>query len=337
MAPGRYNRTAALVGILTVAAVLFAVVALQAKGERMVSRPPPRGLATWVYHYMPGIARQVKRFDGKARPGGRFRYFFPYAGSPSFGAARRSVTMHYDATATRAYARALPRDVLLLPIVDARNDDKSFDGWTEEQYREAAREVARCVLDDPDAAGVQIDVEPFSPGHLPFYRSLRELLNAKGKYSTMFVGARDEETLKRIFAASDVVVISGYDLDVEGMSLARYEQALRGSLARVQRAAEAAGGHYLLGIPAAASWGEYEYIAGGGAARRETGVKQEQYVQAALDAVKPYRNRPQYLGLSLWHMSDPETEHEQPEAARSPTKFPDVIRPSVWRMLERYP
>lgn len=65
-------------------------------------------------------------------------------------------------------------------------------------------------------------------------------------------------------------------------------------------------------------------------------MKQEQYVQAALDAVKLYRGRPQYLGLSLWHMSDPETEHERPEAATSPTKFPNVIRPSVWRMLEQY-
>jgi hypothetical protein len=90
-------------------------------------------------------------------------------------------------------------------------------------------------------------------------------------------------------------------------------------------------------LVAAASRGEYEYIAGGAAERRETGVNQEQYVQAALDAVKPYRERSQCLGLSLWHMSDPETEHERPAAAASPAKFPDAVRPSIWRMLEQYP
>jgi len=327
---------AALVGMLAVMAVVLpAGAAQQARGEMAVLKPLPRGIATWVYRYTDGVARQVKQFNSKARPEVRFRYFFPYAGSPSFDARARRITMHYDATAARAYARALPPEVLLMPIVDGRNDDRAFDGWTEGEYREAARQVAQCILDDPNAAGVQIDIEPFSPAHLPFYRNLRQLLNAKGKYCTMFVGAWDEETLTRIFASCDVVVISGYDLDVEGMSLARYGQALRGVLARVQQAAEAAGGHYLVGIPAAASWGEYEYVAGA-AERRETGVKQEQYVQAALDAVKLYRKRPQYLGLSLWHMSDPETEHERPEAATSPTKFPNVIRPSVWRMLEQY-
>ncbi len=323
--------------LTVVAAVLSTEVALQAKGERVVSKPLPKGTATWVYHYADGAARQVKRFNSAAHRDTRFRYFFPYAGSPSIDARGRRVTMHYDAAATRAYARALPPDVLLMPIVDARNDDRAFDGWTEEEYREAARQVAQCVLDDPHAAGVQIDIEPFSPGHLPFYRSLRELLNAQGKYCTTFVGACDDETLTRLFASCDVVVISGYDLEVEGISLARYGQVLRGALARVQRAAEAAGGHYLLGIPAAASWGEYEYQAGGSAERKETGVKQEQYVQAALDAVKPYRTRSEYLGLSLWHMSDPETEQERPQVATSPTKFPNVIRPSVWRLLEQYP
>jgi hypothetical protein len=327
-----------LIGMLVATiGVLFAVSAERGEGKGTVLKPLTRGTATWVYRFTAGTARQVKQFNSRARPETRFRYFFPYAGSPSFDAAHRTATMHYDAAATRAYAKALPKGVLLLPIVDARNDDHAFDGWTESEYREAARQVAQPLLDDPNAAGVQIDIEPFTPAHLPFYRSLRQFLNAKGKYCTMFVGARDEETLKQIFIASDIVVISGYDLDREGLSLAAYKRDLANSLVRVQHAAEAVGSHYLLGIPAAASWGEYEYIAGGDAPRKESGVKQEQYVQAALDVVKPYRQHPQYLGLSLWHMSDPETQHERPEAATSPTKFPDIIRPSVWRMLEQYP
>ena len=331
------GRMGALGGMLAVMSIgLHVEPAHQVRGEAAALKPLPRGLATWVYQYKDGVARQVKRFNGRARPELRFRYFFPYAGSPSFDGLGKRITMRYDGTATRAYAQALPRGILLMPIVDGSNDDRAFDGWTEEQYREAARQVAQPVLDDPNAAGVQIDIEPFSPAHLPFYRHLRGLLNAKGKYCTMFVGAWDKDTLMGIFASCDVVVISGYDLDGEAISLPRYQQAMRGALARVEQAAQAAGGRYLVGIPAAASWGEYEYLAGGGAERKETGVKQEEYVRAALDAVRPYRKCPQYLGLALWHMSDPETAHEQPEAVTSPTKFPNVIRPSVWEMLEQY-
>jgi hypothetical protein len=312
------------------------VGARQGNGKVNDLKPLPRGISTWAYRYADGVARQVIAFNQRARPEGRFRYFFPYGGSPSFDAQARRLTMRYDRAGVAAYAKALPHDILIMPIVDGRDDDKAFDGWTDDQYREAARQVAQCILDDPNAAGAQVDIEPFSPGHLPFYAYLRQLLNAKGKYSTMFVGPWDEDTLARIFASCDIVVISGYDLDGEGMSLSRYRDALGNALVRVQQAAEAAGGHYLLGIPAAASWGEYEYLAGGGAERKETGVKQEQYVQAALDAVKPYRSRPQYLGLSLWHMSDPETEREDPDQATTPTKFPDIIRPGVWRMLEQH-
>lgn len=296
----------------------------------------PRGTSTWIYKYTDGVVRQVKRFNEVAPPDLRFRYFFPYAGSVSFNAADRQLAIRYNSTAIQSYAQGLSRDILLMPMVDGRADDKEFNGWTEEQYREAARQVAQYIIDDPHATGIHIDIEPFTPAHLPFYRQLREFLNVKGKYATMFVGPWDTDTLKQIFASCDIVVISGYDVAGEGATLPAYQHAMREGLARVQQAAVATGGHYLVGIPASASWGEYEYIAGGGSERKESGVKQEQYLQAALDAVRPYRSCPQYLGLSLWRMTDPETEHEQPEEARAGTKFPNVIRPSVWKLLEQY-
>ena len=312
-----------------------ASAAKQVREKMTTLNPLPRGISTWAYRYADGMARQVKQHNSKAQPEFRFRYYFAYGAGVSFDGKTKRINVQYRAAAIRSYAQALPRDILVMPIVDGRNDDGAFDGWTEKEYREAARQVAKPILDDPDAAGVQIDIEPFSPAHLPFYRALREFLNAKGKYCTMFVGPWDVETLTRIFASCDILVLSGYDLDGEGESLEQYRQAMQHGLARVQQAAEAVGGHYLVGIPTSASWGEYEYLAGGGAERKETGVKQEQYVRAALDAVKPYRKRPQYLGLSLWHMSDPETDREEPEKATSPTKFPNVIRPSVWEMLEK--
>jgi hypothetical protein len=196
--------------------------------------------------------------------------------------------------------------------------------------------VARHIIEDPNAVGVQIDIEPFKPDHLPFYRHLTEMLNAEGKFCTMFVGPRDKELLTRIFESCDIVVMSGYDLNGEGMDLTSYRTSMKGAVARMQEVAEETGRHYMVGIPAAASWGEYEYIAGGEGERIETGFKQEEYVRAALDAVKPYLDKPEYVGLSLWHMSDPEKDAEEPEKATRRTKFPNIIRESVWEMLERY-
>ena len=120
------------------------------------------------------------------------------------------------------------------------------------------------------------------------------------------------------------------------MELTAYRAAMEGALARFQQVAEETGRQYMIGIPAAASWGEFEYIAGGDGERTETGVKQEEYVQAAVDATKPYHEYPQYIGLSLWHMSDPEKDFEEPEKATKRTKFPNIIREAVWKILESY-
>lgn len=130
--------------------------------------------------------------------------------------------------------------------------------------------------------------------------------------------------------------MSGYDLGRENMGVQAYREALRRGIASFQQTAEETGGHYMVGIPAAASWGEYEYVAGGPQGRKETGTTQEEYVRAALEELKPYQKRPQFLGIALWHMSDPETESEEPDKATEPTKFPNVIRPRVWKMLGRY-
>ncbi len=59
-------------------------------------------------------------------------------------------------------------------------------------------------------------------------------------------------------------------------------------------------------------------------------------MQAAVDATKPYREYPQYIGFSLWHMCDPEKDFEEPEKATKRTKFPNIIREAVWKILESY-
>ncbi len=306
------------------------------KEEAVKLEPLPKGISTWVYHYSDGVSRQVHNFNSRAQPHLRFRYFFPSAGWVGFSGEKGEAEVGYNSEAVSAYARTLPPGTLIMPIVGGRADKGEFSGWTDEQYREAARKVAKHIIDDPHAAGVQIDIEPFRPDHLPFYRHLTEMLNAEGKYCTMFVGPKRKDLLTKIFQSCNVVVMSGYDLNGEGMELNAYRAAMKGSVARFQQVAEETGGHYMIGIPAAASWGEFEYIAGGDGGRVETGVKQEEYVRAAVDAVKPYHECPHYIGVSLWHMSDPEKDFEEPEKATRRTKFPNIVRESVWKILESY-
>ncbi len=296
----------------------------------------------------PGLERQV--IDGRylspatarGKRGGILRECWMAKEIPA-EEKQRFVT-GYGNKAVKTYAESLPRGTLLLPIVDGRNPGGAFDNWTDEKYREVAQKVARDVLNDPYSAGVHIDIEPFRPSHIPFYKHLREMLNAEGKLTSMFVGFVNNEVMTRVFEACDIVVISGYDLGCDN-SFDCYRNGMKNALARIQRIAEETDGHYLVGIPAAASWGEYEYTAGVGCEKKETGVKQEEYVRAATDLVCAYMKKPQCLGVSLWVMTDPDTVEDPTKGDCSSggwrsidgcCKFPNVIRGTVWKHLAGY-
>ena len=92
----------------------------------------------------------------------------------------------------------------------------------------------------------------------------------------------------------------------------------------------------MVGIPAAASWGEYEYtVDANGHDRIETGVRQEDYVQAALSVMQDYNGSPEFLGVALWQMSSMQ-DTTKPDKVTKRTKLPNSIRPSVWTLLEKY-
>ena len=213
------------------------------------------------------------------------------------------VTLSYSSRkVSDLYAKGLPPGALIMPIIDARADKKEFNNWTDAQYQAAALKVAAAIDKDSHAAGVQIDIEPFAEGHLPFYQDLRKELNAHGKYTTMFVGPGN----------------------------------LMSVMERVQRVAAKTHGKYMVGIPAAASWGEYEYtVDRDGHNRVETGNRQEDYVRAALAVLRDYQKSPEFLGLSLWQLSKTQ-DADEPEQALGHSKFPDYIRPSVWQILTDY-
>ena len=303
------------------------------------AKPPVllKGISAWSYSYDPKVVAKINSFNAMAKSDRHFKYFFPYAGSLDFDKGKMAVTLSYDSgKVSDLYAKGLPPGTLIMPIMDARADKKEFDNWTDAQYQAAALKVAAAIEKDSRAAGVQIDIEPFAEGHLPFYQYLRRELNAHGKYTTMYVGAGNGKLLTKIFESCDVVVISGYDLDVENIGVVRYQKLLMSAMARVQRVAAKTHGKYMVGIPAAASWGEYEYtVDRGGHNRVETGNRQEDYVRAALGVLRDYQKSPEFLGWALWQLSDTR-DVDEPDQALSHTKFPDYIRPSVWQILAEY-
>lgn len=297
----------------------------------------PKGTSAWSYAYDERVLANVSDYNTLARPDVRFTYFFPYAGSLDFNKEKREARLSYDSEKISGeYAKGLPSGVFIMPIVDARADKREFDGWTDEEYRAAALSVADAVGADDRAAGVQIDIEPFSESHLPFYRHLRRELNARQKYTTMFVGPKNEKLMTEIFASCDVVILSGYDLDGENPGVENYRRLLAKALARVQKMASKTGGKFMVGIPAAASWGEYEYsVDEGGSNRIEAGTRQEDYLRAALDVLKDYREKPEFIGIALWQLSRSK-DSDAPDKATKHTKFPDYIRPSAWQILKEY-
>jgi len=297
----------------------------------------PKGTSAWSYAYDERVLAKISDYNALARPDLRLNYFFQYAGSLDFDKRKREARLSYDSEKISSeYAKGLPSGTLIMPIVGARTDKGEFDGWTDEEYRAAALSVAVAIGTDDRAAGVQIDIEPFSESHLPFYRHLRRELNARGKSTTMFVGPKNETLMTEIFESCNLVILSGHDLDGENPGVENYRRLLTKAVARVQKLASKTGGKFMVGIPAAASWGEYEYsVDAGGRNRTETGTRQEDYVRTALDVRKHYHDDPEFLGIALWQLSRSK-DGDAPDKATKHTKFPDYIRPSVWQILKEH-
>jgi hypothetical protein len=294
-----------------------------------------KGISAWNYGYSDANAEKILEFNKKALPNLRFKYLFPYGGSLGFNPKTRTAEIWYNSEKnSNRFAEKLP-ELHMMPIIDARADKGEFNGWSDEEYRRAALQTAEVIINDRNAAGVQIDIEPFHPDHLPYYRNLKEALNKKGKYCTMFVGNKHPDLMRKIFQSCDIVILSGYDVNGDGTPLKKYRKAFKGAITRLDKIAKETKGKYMVGIPAAASWGEWEYIVDSkGKIIKRSGFKQEEYVKVCLDIVKNYKGSPEFLGLSLWQLSV--GEKDEPLKVKKETKFPNYIRESIWERLEKY-
>ena len=316
--------------------VVFAfstLVVLGRSGGKGSAKKLPKGISAWSYAKQDkDVVQAVKDYNKKAKPDNRFRYFFPYTGSLDFnGKGKAGIYYNVDRS---SYYKRMGKDVMLLPIIDARDDKKKFRGWSDAEYKKLAQEVAAKIIKDRSAAGAQVDIEPFHPSHLPFYKHLREELNAKGKILTMFVSIKKDNVMLDVFKSCDILVLSGYDSAGENPGPAKYKKVLARNLSKLRRLAKEAGGKYMVGIPVAASWGEYEYkIDKKSGKRTDTKYKQVDYVKASLEVLKKeVESDPNYIGMALWVLSrvrkkdDPKAKGHQP----------DYIRDEVWKLLEKH-
>jgi hypothetical protein len=299
---------------------------------RSGGRPPiPRGISAWTYDYGGARVEQVKAHNASAPEHRKFRYLFPYAGSVSFGPGR-TFTTSWDGETTARYVAALGKGIWMLPIFDGRQDKDEFSGWTETEYGALAEKVAAHILADPNARGVQVDIEPFRDAHLPFYEALGKRLRAGGKLMTGFISpGRSEQVLRRMYAACDIVVLAGYDFELPNP--AAYGNALDNHLAKCNRIAAETGGVTMVGIPAAAAWAEHEYtgeVVDGACKRRETGYTQEQWLGAAVSAVGKHEDDPAQVGVALWVLTG-RTRGEPGECL--PSYQPDFISSECWKLV----
>ncbi len=316
------------IGILLIAA-LGLIREGQAAGTRR--NDPPVGLSAWTYEFDAIRVAQIEAQNRETNPRRRFAWLFPYAGSVNQeGGHKASVVYSREAPAN--YAKALPTGIRLLPIVDGRQDRKEFNGWTDGEYDAVASEVAKAILDDPNAAGVQIDIEPFHDSHLRFYETLGAVLKKKGKLMTGFLSpGRSEEALTRMYKACSIVVLSGYDLEQPNPEA--YGRTLHAAVDRCLKIAAKVGGRTMIGIPAGGSWAEHEYrgiIEQGSCRKEETGFRQTQWLGAALDAVKPFETDPAVTGLALWVLTG-RTSAPADECRKG--DHPHYISDACWTLL----
>ncbi len=260
----------------------------------------PRGISAWVYDYSEGRMQAIRDYNSQVPDQRKFNYLFPYCGSLT-ATGKGEYHLYYKGWLSSVFKPKL-RNCLVLPIVDGWHNGQ-FNDWTKEQYEEAAQQVAEKIINDPNADGVQMDIEPYNNGQLYFYQHLGKLLRAKGKILTHFLWGHTPQNDPAIFKACDIVVLSGYDYHPENKSAQEYGKMLADGVNNMLRLARSVNGKLMVGIPVMPSCHEYEYKQGD-CGHVDTGNKQTDYISQAVEVLCRYQDDPNYIGWALWQFSD---------------------------------
>lgn len=299
--------------------------------------PPPKGICAWVYDQSQHWVDLINAYNTtiSSQPGGeprKFRYLFPKGGEmkitgPTYTKpyTNTGCNFYYSSKVSQYYASRLP-GIYLLPSIDCV-DGATLATWSSDDQQKLAEDVAKAINDDPNAAGVQIDLEPIKADkNLPFFEKLRPLLNSKGKLLSVY----GWDFQGKLFYNIDIMVPSGYDSGIKSITLVRYQKYVHDLVSKALWWAQKSGCYVLVGVPGGASAEEYAYQTG--AHTSNTGYTQKQWFQTALNEICPYMLDEHYLGLSLWGLN--EISKEKLQNTNLSFKQPVEMPESNWKTLE---
>ena len=284
------------------------------------------GHAAWSYGGAAFSYDAVKKHNARAPVESKIRYVFPHAGSIQFGPGDY---YHFSWNTENAFDLAkllqhgcLEEEVTIMPMIDGLShgaNELSFETWDK-----LAEEIGTVIENTPEFGGIHLDMEP----HVPlFYYLYTKLRKYTAKPITVAVGS----STKEIFEYTDLVVYMAYDWANTPEGFAEdAQQRLPPFLA----AAEEAGTHVMIGVPAIATHIEMEgYSAQQNSIRTETGYYMHEFVQASMEIINRQRSQqdnPICLGASVWAL------HEQ-YGLHGPldTKwyFPTIISEETWNLI----
>jgi hypothetical protein len=283
-----------------------------------------KGHSVWCYHGRDYNISQIQSYNKTAPEGKKIIYVFPWAASYEFHADGKS-QFWWEPEDALAYAKALGKDVEVMPIIDAAS--RGFELLTSEEIDDLAKKAGEAVNKHPQFTGLQLDIEPHNS-------SIHELFVRLRKYTdkplTIAVSRWSPET----FQAVDGVAYMMYDITDDAK---QYKKAVNKNLYKWLEDARSVNGHFWIGVPALATHAEYEYkIHKETGERTETGYKMEDYMDAAFDVMGKHlaKDEPGYVGLGVWGLLG---GGEMSSARDTHNFYPTVITDKIWSYFRKDP
>ncbi|MBI4976198.1 MAG: hypothetical protein HZC28_01880 [Spirochaetes bacterium] len=286
---------------------------------------PAKGHAGWIYRESEAHIERIKRYNKEnAVP---FRMLFVYAGSYTF--TQNGGRLSPLKTGILQWFRErLPAETAVYATIDA-SDAKTLGSYPPAEQERLAKLIAQAVDDEPAAAGVHFDIEPYDITQLPFYIAAKKAMR---KPVSAAFGAWDIHVLSVV----DYPVLMAYDMaHTPDIYRATVEKACRS----FAMDADAAKSCFYLGFPFVAAQAECEYrINRETGARESTAYTMEQYISAAVDACRVI---PQicsgdlFGGVSVWAFPDENKKGIGPPAGRW-GYYPNHLKESCLSLLSNF-
>lgn len=292
------------------------------------SQALPKGNSAWIYGKRSSWITQIQDYNIHVPINQRLNYLFPEAGVVHIDSTHEALLMTYDPTVTKFYKQQL-KNVAILPDLSFWVAHTNFKTWPVKKYQEAANQIAEKINEDPNADGVFLDLESYTPTLLPFYQSLVKDLQTHHKTLSVIVRPGEENTAWfKTLGNNAFVVLYGYDLHHSEdppfpVSPEIYQQRLTVAVEHFMQVAESAHIAVMGGIPVIATTYEWEQKIVAKNRKIKSAYRQIDYFTSALKVYDQISSS-LYLGFSIWaFVSD----------TKSQIYFPLSISQAEWKIL----